>query len=140
MIRTIALAALAAALTWPAVAGAACTGADPAITSVSVAGVTPEGGVDHYHITGTVVNRGNQAQASSVLQFVDIVQNGQRLDSKSIPPLTVGRSYVFSYDALRSTGAGKGTTTLHFRIRMRSPSAPGGANCTADDDQNSLTF
>lgn len=140
MIRTIALAALAAVLVFPAAAGAACSGADPAIASVSVAGVTPEGGVDHYHITGTVVNRGNEAQASNVLQFVDIVQNGQRLDSKSIPPLAVGQSYAFSYDALRSTGAGKGTTTLHFRIRMRSPSAPGAANCTTGDDQNALTF
>ncbi|HKU82068.1 MAG TPA: hypothetical protein VJP76_07845 [Candidatus Tumulicola sp.] len=141
MLRTIACATLAFGLASSAAGAAAtCTGADPAITEVGIAGVTPAGGVDQYHVAGTVVNRGSQNQASNVLQFVDILQNGQRLDSKSVPPLAAGQSFTFTYVALRSTEAGKGTTTLHFQLRMRQPSPGGSENCSTDDDGNSVTF
>lgn len=141
MFKIIALSAGLVLTTGAAASAAAtCAGADPSITSVAVANVTPAGGVDQYHIAGTVVNRGGQAQASNVLQFVDIFQNGQRLDSKSIPPLAEGQSFTFTYVALRSTEAGKGTTTLHFQLRMRQPSPGGGENCATGDDTNAVTF
>lgn len=141
MLRTIACAALGFVLAATAAGAAAtCAGADPAITAVGVAGVTPAGGIDQYHIAGTVVNHGSQGQASNVLQFVDIYQNGQRLDAKSIPPLAAGQSFTFTYVALRSTDAGKGTTTLHFQLRMRQPSPGGSENCSTGDDTNAVTF
>lgn len=141
MLKTIAFATLGLGLAVTAAGSAAtCAGADPAITAVAVANVTPAGGVEQYHIAGTVVNRGSQGQASDVLQFVDVYQNGQRLDAKSIPPLAAGQSFTFTYVAERSTDAGKGTTTLHFQLRMRQPSPGGSENCSTDDDTNAVTF
>jgi hypothetical protein len=140
MVRTAILATIVFALPAPSLAAATCAGADPAIVSVVVANVTPAAGVDQYHVTGTVTNRGTAGQASNVLQFVDIYQQGVRLDAKSIPPLGPGRSATFDYVALRSTDAGKGTTTLNFRMRYRQPVPPGSADCDASNDAFSLTF
>jgi len=41
-----------------------------------VQNVTGNGSLSHYTLVGTVTNLGNQRQASNVLQFVDIYQNG----------------------------------------------------------------
>lgn len=140
MLRTAILAAIAFALPAPSLAAGTCAGADPAIVSVVVANVTPAGGVDQYHLTGTVTNRGTAGQASNVLQFVDIYQQDVRLDAKSIPPLGPGQSANFDYVALRSSDAGKGTTTLNFRLRFRQPVPPGAADCDAANDTFSLNF
>lgn len=141
MVRVIAAATLGFGLATAGVGSAAtCAGADPAITSVAVADVTPAGGVDQYHLAGTVVNRGGADQASDVLQFVDVYQNGQRLDAKSIPPLAAGQSFTFTYVSLRSVQAGKDTTTLHFRLRMRQPSPGGREDCSTGDDAAAITF
>jgi hypothetical protein len=121
----------------------ACAGADRAITSVAVKSVTLQGGasgMNQYNIVGTVINLGSQGQASSVLQFVDIYHNGDKLDSHCIPPLKPGQSSPFSYTFLRSTDAGKGTTLLRLRLEMRQPSPPGQEDCNPSNDHLALRF
>jgi hypothetical protein len=142
MFRTTALALLAFAQMLAGAASAACVGADPAIASVSVKGVTQggPGGVNRYNIAGTVVNMGSEGQASNVLQFVNIYENGDKLDSRGVPPLKAGQSYTFSYAVLRSADAGKGTGILSFRLDVRQPSPPGREDCNPSNDSFTLRF
>ena len=121
-------------------AAAGCAGADPAITSVRVQNVSGNGSLNHYTLVGKVTNLGNQGQASSVLQFVDIYQNGTRLEDRGVPPLAQGQSYTFSYDWQRASDAGTGTTTMHFSLRMTSPSPPGSQDCNTGNDTFNVTF
>jgi subtilase family serine protease len=137
----IAIFALTFVAALPAGAQAAgCSGADPALTSVKVANVTSDGSLKTYTLVGTVTNLGNQKQASNVLQFVDISLNGARLNDRGIPPLAPGQSYTFSYAWQRAVGAGDGTTTMHFHIRMVQPSPPGKQDCDTSNDTASLRF
>jgi hypothetical protein len=109
-------------LSSPTVAFAAgCRGADPAIVSVAVKGVSNNGGTNVYHLSGTVTNAGNARQSSNVLQFVDVYINGAKSDARGIPPLRPGQSYTFRYDFQRSSDAGDGTSRLRFQIDMRQP-------------------
>lgn len=143
MFRTTILAMLAFMQISMGSAWATCAGADPAITSVVVKSITPEGwpnAVNRYNLVGTVVNLGRGSQASNVLQFVDIYENGNKLDSRGIPPLKAGQSYKFSYASLRSRDAGKGTAILNFRLDMRQPSPPGQEDCNASNDSSTLRF
>ncbi|HLY01692.1 MAG TPA: CARDB domain-containing protein [Candidatus Cybelea sp.] len=121
-------------------AAATCAGADPAIVSVKVQNVAGNGSVNHYTLVGRVTNLGNRKQASNVLQFVDIYQNGTRLEDRGVPPLAPGQSYTFSYDWQRAMDAGSGTTTLHFSLRMTSPSPPGNEDCNPGNNTSSVTF
>ena len=121
-------------------ASAACAGADPAIVSVTVKGVSPSSGLNNYELTGTVVNNGS-AQDSNVLQFVDILQNGQKLDAKAVPPLAAGQSYTFTYVSQRSKDAGLGSSKLTFQMDVTQPSGvPNAADCDASNDSFTLTF
>jgi hypothetical protein len=138
--RTIILTAVLLAQLTVNAAAAGCAGADPAITSVRVQNVTGNGSVNHYTMVGRVTNLGNQRQASNVLQFVDIYQNGTRLEDRGVPPLAPGQSSTFSYVWQRASDAGKNTTTFDFRIRMTSPSPPGNQDCNPGNDTFSLTF
>lgn len=127
--------------TLPANAAAAgCAGADPAVTSVRVQNVTANGSANRYTLVGTVTNLGNQKQASNVLQFVDIYQEGTRLEDRGVPPLAPGQSYTFSYVWMRALDAGTNTTTFDFRIRMTSPSPAGNHDCNAGNDTYRLRF
>jgi hypothetical protein len=136
MTRLLTAAALAAMACTP-VAGqaASCAGPNPAITSVSVKNVTSDGRLDTYHLVGTVTNLGSQAQASNTLQFVDIYAETDKHDNRGVPPLAAGQSYTFGYDWQRSADAGKGTTTVHFRIDLRQ-----GSNCNPGNGTYSVTF
>ena len=107
-------------------AAAPCPGPNPMIASVVVQNVT-HGDLDKYHIVGTVVNWGQQ-QASNTLQFVDIYQDGVKLDSKGIPPLGHLQSTQFLYSWVRNPDADKFSTDLDFKIRMVQGSA-----CTPND-------
>lgn len=102
-------------------AAAPCTGPNPMITNVVVQNVT-HGDLDKYHIVGTVVNWGQQ-QASNTLQFVDIYQDGVKLDSKGIPPLGHLQSTQFLYTWVRNPDADKYSTDLEFKIDMKQGSA-----------------
>jgi len=120
MIRTTVLAVFVAAQL-PGVAAAASCG--PTVTAVTVHSVTPTRYLNYYRVVATVTNRGDQAQAANVLQFVDINQYGDRLDDRGIPPLAPGQSYTVSYTWRRAVDAGKLTTPLDLRIRPVVPSS-----------------
>jgi len=139
MIRSVALAAFALAqLPGVAVAGA-CGGAGPTITSVTLQSMTPSRYLNYYHVTATVTNRGDQAQAGNVLQFVDVNQYGDRLDDRGVPPLAVGQSYTISYVWKRAVDAGKWTTPLDFSIRPVVPT-PLSNDCSPANVSSSITF
>ena len=122
------------------VAAATCIGADPAIASVALKGVHTDGGLNVYHLSGVVTNVGHAGQASNVLQFVGIYEDGIRRDVRSIPPLKAGASFPFTYDYQRSTDAGDGTTSLTFQLDMRKPVPPGGQDCNLGNDQAVVPF
>jgi hypothetical protein len=120
----------------PATASApTCAGANPAITSVAVKGVTTMGQLNTYHMVGTVTNLGNEAQPSNTLQFVDIYIDQMKRNDRGIPPLAPGQSYNFGFDWSRSSDAGPGTTTVNFRTRMVQ-----GSDCNPSNGANSVTF
>jgi hypothetical protein len=133
MLRTIIAALILIAPS--AVANAAsCSGAHAVITSVSVKNVESAGGLNTYHITGTVVNDGSEGQASNVLQSVDIYQGVEKKDTKSIPPLAAGQSYTFDYVAQRSADAGNGTTKMKFQMD------PASGTCGSDSTQYAMSY
>ncbi|MBV8356030.1 MAG: hypothetical protein JO101_11960 [Candidatus Eremiobacteraeota bacterium] len=123
----IAVALLATLLVAQNTAG--CAGADPAITSVKVAGMTPSGDTNIYHLSGTVTNLGSKKQASNVLQFVDVYLNGTKVDSRGVRPLAPGQSYTFGYDLKRASDAGMRTSHLRFQMNFRQPNPPGSEDC-----------
>jgi hypothetical protein len=131
MLRTIAATLL---LCLPGLAAhAACRGSDPQITAVVVKSAESAGNIVRYHLSGTVTNMGSTAQASNLLQSVDIFDAEDKLDTKSIPPLKPGESFTFTYVSVRSAQAGKGTTQLGFQLDPISP-------CSVGNDRYSLTF
>jgi subtilase family serine protease len=138
--RTFTLTAVLVAGLSANAAAASCAGADPAIVSVKVQNVTNNGSANHYTLVGRVTNLGTAKQSSNVLQFVDIYQNGTRLEDRGVPPLAPGQSYTFSYDWQRASDAGSGTTTMHFSLRMTSPSPPGSQDCNTGNDTFNVTF
>jgi hypothetical protein len=117
----------------------ACSGADPAITSVRVASSSQQAGNTIYHLSGVVQNVGRTKQAPNVLQFVDIDISGTgKVDSRGIPPLRPGQKYTFGYDFKRSSGAGDGSSHLHFKMDFRQPSPPGSQDCNPANDEFTL--
>jgi len=140
MFRFAILALLVFGQTAAASAAAGCTGADPAILSVAVKDMTPVGAVNHYALSGTVVNVGSVAQAPDVLQFVDIYKGGVKLDSRGIPPLSAGQSYTFAYDSSRSSEAGAGSTVLRFALDGGAQATPGSVDCDRANGQYMLRF
>ena len=117
----------------------ACSGADPAIVSVRVASSTVQAGNTIYHLTGIVQNVGKVKQASNVLQFIDIDIGGTgKVDSRGVPPLAPGQRYTFGYDFKRSSGAGLGSSRLHFKLDFRQPSPPGSQDCNPANDEFTL--
>jgi len=121
-------------------ANAACIGADPAIVSAHVKGITTDGHVNRYTLNIRVINFGNLKQPSNVLQSVEIYQNGIKLDTKGVPPLGPHQAYSFPYVFQRSINAGDGTSTLALKLVMRQPSPPGKQDCNAANDRYSVTF
>ena len=112
-----------------------CLGSNPGVGHVHVAGMASSGQATRYHLVGTVTNLGTVGQPSNVLQFVDIWHDGQKVDSRGIPPIALGGHYTFSYDWLRASDAGSGTTTLIFRLRMVS-----GSNCNPSNSVSIIRF
>jgi hypothetical protein len=108
-----------------------CAGADPAIVGVTVASTTQQGSLNVYHLSGTVKNLGNRKQASNVLQFVDIFIDGQKADTRSIPPLAPGQPQPFFYDFKRSSDAAARSTRFRFQL---DPSPRGAQDCNPNND------
>ena len=134
MLRFFAALLVAFALA-PAASSAACLGPNPAITHVTVINHTTSNQVSRYHLVGTVTNEGTAGQPSNVLQFVDIWHDGDKMDSRGIPPLPLSGSHNFSYDWVRASDAGAGTTKLTFRMDVQS-----GTNCNPANGTYSVTF
>ena len=140
MTRSIAAAVFALSLLPAGVAAATCAGADPAITSVALQSVSTTRYLDFYHVAVTVTNLGSASQAGDVLQFVDVMQYGDRLDDRGIPPLAAGASYTFTYVWKRAVDAGKNTTPLNFHVRFLSPQPPGAQDCDPDNGGSGIVI
>jgi hypothetical protein len=119
---------------------ASCLGADPAIVSVAVKGMHSSGGLNRYTLSGKVANLGSTSQASNTLQFVDIYKGSTKLDSRGIPPLRAGQSYVFEYVSDRSAQAGAQTTTLGFHMDVRQPANTGSEPCNTSNGVTMVRF
>jgi hypothetical protein len=115
-----------------------CAGADPAIVSVAVKNVSSDGQVKTYHLGGRVVNLGARAQASNDLYFVDVYENGIKVDSRGIPPLHPGQAYTFGYDYKRNVAAANGSTRFRFVLDWRQPVPPGSQDCNLANGTFSL--
>ncbi len=138
MVRSIAIAALLlVGQTSMASASAPCAGADPSLVSVAVTGVGSNGTLNRYQFYGTVTNLGNGAQGSQTLQSVGIYAGALKVDQESIPPLAAGESYAFSYASMRSRDAGKGTSTLSFRLEPPAAAPPA---CGNGCNRQTVTF
>lgn len=135
MFRVLTALLVLLALTPGTAPAATCAGANPAITGVTVKNVTSSGQLNTYHVVGTVTNLGSQRQPSNTLQFVDIYVDQMKKNERGIPPLAPGQSYTFGFDWPRSSDAGSGTTTVHFRVRMVQ-----GSDCNPANGTNSVTF
>jgi hypothetical protein len=139
MFRAI-IAVLAFVATSTPVFASPCNGVDLAVGSVSVKHVSTSASLNRYQITGTVTNIGSLSQGMDAMQSIDIYQQNQKLDSKSIPPLKAGESYVFSYVSMRSTDAGTGTSHLRFQLNVKHPSPADSQICNMVNDSFTLTF
>lgn len=102
----------------PIAAMAKCVQPVPVVAAVRLQRVTHTSHLNLYHISATVANRGDQPQAGDVLQFIDVVQYGSRLDDRGVPPLKPGQSYTINYVWPRSSDAGRWTSPLDFRLRF----------------------
>lgn len=119
-------------------AASACSGPDPSLSVVKVASVSADGsGLNHYTIKVVVTNVGSAGQAGNVLQSVNVSHFDNKVDTKGIPPLKAGASYVWMYNFKRNADAGKGTTTLHFALDMHGKTS---ADCNSGNDSYNLTF
>jgi hypothetical protein len=116
-----------------------CVGSDPAIVSATSQSVGQEKGVNRYRLSVTVKNLGSAKQASNVLQSVEFIQSGVKVDQKGLQPLKPGQSYTVTHDYLRSVDAGVGTTPFTLRLRIVKPSPPGVADCNPDNNTYELT-
>ena len=118
-----------------------CSGADPAITSVVVAGMTPSGALNTYHLKGTVANLGKTRQPSNTLQFVDIYYDTNKVDARSIPPLGPGEQHTFTYDFQRASDARANSSHFRFVLDFKQATSPTAAqDCSAANDVFRLRF
>jgi subtilase family serine protease len=97
----------------PAVVASSC-GA-PAITNAGIQSTSTSGDVRFTRVAITVVNHG-PAQAPSILQSVDVYQNGSKVDQKGVPPLKAGASATVTYTFKRSAEAHDDTTRLRLQL------------------------
>ena len=119
-------------------AAAACTGADPAITSVQPRLTSSGGDVNTYDIAVTVQNLGTMHQASNVLDSVAMYQNGEKVDQHGLQPLGPNRSQTVVFHVQRSTQAESGTTHLHFAVQFTQPRPPGNQDCNLSNGVASI--
>ncbi len=94
----------------------ACPGTNPAIVSVAVKNVEPDGALSRYVLSVDVANHGAASQASNTLQSVDIYQDGTKVGQKGVPPLKAGQAYAFPFSFERNSNSPDGTTKLVFAL------------------------
>jgi len=119
----------------PVLAMTSSTCADPAIVS---AHAVPAGGADSalnvYDTAITVRNLGTGAQASSLLQSVQIFQDATKVGQVGIEPLKPGASQTVHYRLERASGARAGTTRLRFVLTLTDPHGVPITDCSKAND------
>jgi hypothetical protein len=126
---------LAFALALPLLAAApTCGGVDPAITNVSVHQGGSNGDLNRYVADITVKNLGSAPEKSSVLQSVEIYQDGSKVGQVGTPPLPPGGTATVHYTLTRSSDARPGTTNLRFHVIIRDPHNPATHDCDTAND------
>jgi hypothetical protein len=89
---------------------------------------------------GSCVGPDPTIQASNTLQFADVYRGSTKLDSRGIPPLKAGQSYVFQYVGARSAQAGAQTTSLGLRMDVREPANTGSQSCNTSNGVTMVRF
>ncbi len=129
---------LAAAVTSPTPAPA-CTGADPAVTSLTVQLFKKTGGIDHYVISTTVTNHGPQSQTPDITQRVELVRAGVVLAPQSVPALGAGVDYKLAFAVDRPASERAQPLTVTLRYVLASGDAARNA-CNRSNDEITKTF
>jgi subtilase family serine protease len=107
-----------------------CSG--PAITAAGVQSTHDDGDVRHYDIAITVTNHGSAAVPASVLDSVEIYQDGTKVDQKGLPWLKPGQSATVRYDFQRASDARRNSTQLRLRLVQRDPHGTAVTPCGGD--------
>src|SRR5215469_11655686 len=118
-----------------ALSGGPC--ADPTIVSAGVQSVTQNGALNHYTVAITVMNQGDVAQPSNLLESVDVIQASRKTGQMGLQPLGPHQSQKVTYSFDRSVEAGNGTTDLTFILDFNGMS---GSNVDCRGGQESYTL
>jgi archaellum component FlaG (FlaF/FlaG flagellin family) len=114
---------LLTALTLPLLAMTSNACVAPAITTAVASQVGNNGDLTTYDVAIRVKNAGS-AEPSSLLQSVQVFQNGTKVDQKGTPPLQAGGTATVHYRLQRSSEARAGTTHLRFSLVVHDPHGP----------------
>jgi len=120
-------------------ANSPCSGPHPIITGAELQSHTTNGKLNQFVVAVHVKNAGTKGQPSNLLQSVEVLQNGDRVDQKGLPPLRPGQTATVTYTFTRSAGAAMHTTRLTFMLAQRTYAIPGPQDCSADNDSFRLT-
>jgi hypothetical protein len=112
---------LLTALSLPLLAMTSTACVDPAIASAVASQVGDNGDLATYDVAVTVKNAGRAAEPSSLLQSIQVFQDGTKVDQKGTPPLPAGRSATVHYRFQRSPDARALSTHLLFKLVMTDP-------------------
>lgn len=94
--------------------------AAPTISTAVANQLGSNGNLNTYDVAITVKNTGG-AEPASLLQSVQVFQNGDKVDQKGTPPLAAGASKTVHYRLQRSSDARAGTTHLRFSVVVHDP-------------------
>ena len=111
---------LLTALSLPVLAMSSTACAAPTISSAVANQLGSNGNLNTYDVAITVKNTGG-AEPASLLQSVQVFQNGDKVDQKGTPPLAAGGRATVHYRLTRSSDARPGTTHLRFSIVLHDP-------------------
>lgn len=130
--------AILAAMSLPLLAMSAC--ADPAITTAVSHSAGNNGNLTTYDVDITVENLGTAGQPSSLLQSVEVFQNGSKVDQIGVPPLAPHASHTVRYTLQRSSEAHAGTTHLRLQLALRDPHNAMVTDCSTANDTYRLNL
>lgn len=118
---------------------AACAVADPAITALSSQLVKKRGGIDHYVITATLSNIGDQSQTPDITQRVELVRDGTVLAPQPVPALGQGVAYKVAFAVDRPTTERSQPLTVTVRYVLETGDPQRNA-CNRSNDALTKTF
>jgi hypothetical protein len=111
---------LLTALSLPLLAMSSTACAAPTISGAVANQLAGNGDLNIYDVAITVKNTGG-AEPASLLQSVQVFQNGDKVDQKGTPPLRAGGSATVHYRLSRSSDARPGTTHLRLSLVLHDP-------------------